>query len=186
MGGDLSLPRLLLAYQSGIFPWYDHGLPPLWWSPDPRGVIELENLHVSRSLRRAQKRFEVTANRAFRLVMSECGRQRRGGTWILPEMLEAYTRLHEHGHAHSVEVWHDGRLVGGLYGVRCGRLFAAESMFHRERDASKVALVASVQSEFADGVQLYDVQFVTPHLASMGATELSRAQYLARLSIISV
>lgn len=185
VGGDLSTRRLLAAYESGIFPWYDEGLPPLWWSPDPRAVIEPSELHVSRSLARELRRgaFDVTFNRVFRRVMTECGSERDSGTWILPEMIEAYTRLHELGHAHSFEVWEAGTLVGGLYGVQRGALFAAESMFHRVTNASKVALVASVRALAGAGVELYDVQFLTSHLASMGACEITRAAYLERVAV---
>jgi leucyl/phenylalanyl-tRNA--protein transferase len=184
VGGDLSVKRLLAAYDRGIFPWYDEGLPPLWWSPEPRAVMDPEHLHVSRSLKRTirQHRFEVTFDRAFSRVMRECGRERAGGTWILPEMLLAYQELHRLGHAHSFEVWSGEDLVGGLYGVHRGGLFAAESMFHRVTDASKVALVASIRSLFGAGITLYDVQFVTPHLATLGAYEVPRSTYLARLA----
>jgi len=182
VGGDLSPERLLLAYESGIFPWYAEGLPPMWWSPDPRAVIDPAALHVSKSLARELRRgaFRVTKNDAFARVMGECGKERDGGTWILPEMLAAYVRLHELGHAVSFEVWLDERLVGGLYGVQRGALFAAESMFHRETNASKVALVAAVRTCFAAGIELFDVQFLTPHLASLGVYELSRSEYLRR------
>jgi leucyl/phenylalanyl-tRNA---protein transferase len=182
VGGDLTPERLLLAYESGIFPWYAEGLPPMWWSPDPRAVLDEQALHVSKSLARELRRgdFQVTINRAFERVMRECGSERDGGTWILPEMIRAYLRLHERGEALSFEVWRDERLVGGLYGVQRGALFAAESMFHRETNASKVALVAAVRSLFAAGIELFDVQFLTPHLASMGVYEISRAEYLAR------
>jgi len=185
IGGDLTPERLLAAYDHGIFPWYAEGLPPMWWSPDPRAVVEPGTLHVSRSLTRElnKGRFHVTFNRAFADVMQECGREREGGTWILPEMLEAYVRLHHLGHAHSVEVWLDGRLVGGLYGVQRGALFAAESMFHRATNASKIALVAAVRSLFAAGIELFDVQFTTPHLASMGVHPISRDAYLARVAV---
>jgi leucyl/phenylalanyl-tRNA--protein transferase len=182
VGGDLSPARLLFAYASGIFPWYDEGLPPLWWSPDPRSVIDPSSLHVSRSLRRKLDRFELSYNRAFERVMRECGQGRDGGTWILPEMVTAYVRLHRGGHAHSVEVWRGEQLVGGLYGVQVGGLFAAESMFHREADASKVALVAAVHTTFGAGTRLFDVQFSTPHLVRMGAYDLPRAGYLDRLA----
>lgn len=180
IGGDLSAERLLFAYDRGIFPWYDEGLPPMWWSPNPRAVMDVLHLHVSRSLKRVLRsaRFQVTFNRAFQRVMLECGREREAGTWILPEMIAAYTALHDLGHAHSVEVWRDERLVGGLYGVRRGGLFAAESMFHRERDASKVALVSAVPHFFASGTTLFDVQFLTPHLESLGAYEVPRRRYL--------
>ena len=180
VGGDLSPERLLHAYEHGIFPWYDEGLPPMWWSPNPRALLDPEHLHISRSMQRVLRsgRFVVTVDRAFRDVMLECGRERESGTWILPEMVDAYCVLHELGHAHSVEVWADERLVGGLYGVQRGALFAAESMFHRERDASKVALISAVQYLFAAGIMLFDVQFLTPHLESLGAFEVSRSRYL--------
>jgi leucyl/phenylalanyl-tRNA--protein transferase len=182
IGGDLSTERLLAAYGSGIFPWFEKGLPPLWWSPDPRAVIGPEHLHVSRSMRRCLRTadFEVTYDTAFERVMRECGNQRRGGTWIIPEMIEAYTELYYEAHAHSFEVWSGGELVGGLYGVQCGALFAAESMFHRRTNASKVALIVSVRSLFAAGIELYDVQFMTEHLASLGAEPIPRAEYLQR------
>lgn len=182
IGGDLSVERLLFAYECGIFPWYDEGVPPLWWSPNPRTVIEAGGVHVSRSLRRVLKRgeFTVTWNRAFERVMRECGK-REAGTWILPEMIDAYVALHELGHAHSVEVWKGGELVGGLYGVQRGGLFAAESMFHRVTDASKVALVHAAHSLFTAGVALFDVQLTTSHLVSMGAVEMPRREYLLRV-----
>jgi leucyl/phenylalanyl-tRNA--protein transferase len=182
IGGDLSVPRLLFAYECGIFPWYDEGVPPLWWSPNPRTVIERGGVHVSRSLRRLLRRgdFTVTWNRSFDRVMRECGK-REAGTWILPEMIDAYVALHELGHAHSLEVWAGGELVGGLYGVQRGALFAAESMFHRATDASKVALVYATQSLFAAGIELFDVQLTTSHLVSMGAVEIPRGEYLERV-----
>lgn len=183
-GGELSPEWLLSAYEHGIFPWYDEGLPILWWSPDPRTVIDPSSLHVSRSMRRFIRAtpLSLTHNRAFERVMLEAAREREGGTWILPEMVEAYTRLHEQGHAHSIEVWQGRELVGGLYGVQRGALFAAESMFHRVTNASKLALIASVQSLFAAGIQLFDVQFTTPHLSSLGCYEISRRDYLARVA----
>lgn len=183
VGGDLCPNRLLLAYDNAIFPWYSEGLPPMWWSPDPRALFEPERLHVSRSMQRElkQQRFEVTLDRAFGRVLRECGRERDGGTWLLPEMIEAYEELHALGHAHSIEVWDGSALAGGLYGVHRGGLFAAESMFHRVTNASKVAVIAAVRSLFAAGVELFDVQFLTPHLESLGAFEVSRAEYLARL-----
>jgi leucyl/phenylalanyl-tRNA--protein transferase len=182
IGGDLSPERLLFAYEHGIFPWYDEGLPPMWWCPNPRAVMDAAELHVSRSLRRVLRsgRFQVSFDQAFRAVMLECGRERESGTWILPEMVEAYTELHALGHAHSVEVWRGHELVGGLYGVQRGALFAAESMFHRERDASKVALASAIRRLFTAGVTLFDVQFLTPHLQSLGAYEIPRSEYLER------
>lgn len=183
LGGSLSPEWLLSAYDLGIFPWYDEGMPPLWWSPDPRAVMDVAHLHVSRSMRRLLRanRFRVTYNRAFTSVMQACGNDREEGTWILPEMLDAYVRLHELGHAHSFEVWEGDNLVGGLYGVQRGALFAAESMFHRVTNASKLALIASITSLFRAGVRLFDVQFLTSHLLSLGAYEIPRREYLAQL-----
>jgi leucyl/phenylalanyl-tRNA--protein transferase len=180
VGGDLSPERLLLAYEKGVFPWYSAGVPPLWWSPNPRAVMDRKQLHISRSLGRRLRRgdFQVTFDTAFAQVIAGCGQNRDGGTWILPEMLVAYTRLHELGHAHSFEVWLDGQLAGGLYGVRRGALFAAESMFHSATDASKVALAVALDALFRAGLQVFDVQFVTEHLASLGAYTLPRAEYL--------
>jgi leucyl/phenylalanyl-tRNA--protein transferase len=184
IGGDLSVQRLLFAYEAGIFPWHDEGLPPLWWSPDPRTILQPRDLSVSRSMRRVLKsgKFTVSYDHAFQRVMRACGSERPEGTWILPEMLEAYTRLHRLGHAHSIEVWCGDELAGGLYGVQRGALFAAESMFHRVSNASKVALVVSVLALFRAGIELYDVQFLTQHLASLGARPIRRTEYLERLA----
>ncbi|MDF3071031.1 MAG: aat [Polyangiaceae bacterium] len=184
VGGDLSPARLLFAYESGIFPWYSAGVPPLWWSPNPRAVMTRERLHVSRSLRRTLRGgdFEVSFDRAFVQVIEACAFNREGGTWILPEMMLAYTQLHQLGHAHSFEVWHHGELAGGLYGVRRGALFAAESMFHTVTDASKVALAVALDTLFRAGMRVFDVQFVTGHLASLGAYEVPRPEYLDALS----
>ncbi len=183
VGADLSVERLLHAYEHGLFPWFDDEVPPLWWSPDPRAVIPVNGVHVSRRLDRRvrQSRFEFTWDRAFGDVMRACGTEREEGTWIVREMLDAYARLHEMGHAHSLEVWRGGALVGGIYGVHRGGLFAAESMFHRETDASKAALVVCVHSVAACGVTLFDVQMETPHLASMGARTWPRSRYLETL-----
>jgi leucyl/phenylalanyl-tRNA---protein transferase len=184
VGGDLSPARLLFAYDSGVFPWYSQGVPPLWWCPNPRALMTRERLHVSRSLRRTLRhgRFQVSFDRAFSDVIAACAANREGGTWILPEMILAYTQLHQLGHAHSFEVWHEGQLAGGLYGVRRGGLFAAESMFHLVSNASKVALAVCIDTLFRAGIGLFDVQFVTEHLASLGAYEVSRPEYLARVS----
>jgi leucyl/phenylalanyl-tRNA--protein transferase len=183
VGGDLSPARLLHAYDRGIFPWYGPGLPILWWSPDPRAILPRDRLHVPRSLaRRIRHRgFELSWNRAFQEVIAACGEDREEGTWLIPEMTGAYTELHRLGHAHSLEVWQDGKLQGGLYGVQRGGLFAAESMFHRATDLSKVALVAAVQSLHAAGIELFEVQFVTPHLQRFGAVAIRRQEYLRRL-----
>ncbi|MEZ4220232.1 MAG: leucyl/phenylalanyl-tRNA--protein transferase [Polyangiaceae bacterium] len=181
VGGDLSIERLLAAYSRGIFPWYDLGLPPLWWSPDPRTIMTPESLHVSTSMRRVLRRsaFTLSANTAFGAVIRACA-DREGGTWILPEMIDAYTLLHEAGYAHSIEVWSGASLVGGLYGVQIGALFAAESMFHRASNASKLVLIQTVRMLFSAGIELFDVQFPTAHLASLGAFPISRREYLFR------
>ncbi len=183
VGGDLEAARLLAAYDGGIFPWYDQKLPPLWWSPDPRAVIEAKDLHISRSMRRELRHTELSLsfNRAFRDVMLACGQGRSSGTWIIPEMVDAYTRLHQLGHAHSFEAFRGERLVAGLYGVQRGGLFAAESMFHLETNASKIVLIAAVLITAQFGISLFDVQFLTPHLSSLGARSLPRAEYLERL-----
>ncbi len=184
VGGDLTPARLLFAYEAGVFPWYSAGVPPLWWSPNPRALMDRERLHVSRTLRRTLREgsFEVTFDTAFREVIQACASNREGGTWILPEMMVAYSQLHELGHAHSFEVWHDGQLAGGLYGVRRGALFAAESMFHTVTDASKVGLAVAIDTLFRAGVQVFDVQFVTDHLLSLGAYEVERSEYLAQVA----
>ena len=183
VGGDLSEKRLLVAYRAGVFPWYNAGYPPLWWSPNPRSVLPLDAMHISRSMRRKLRKrdFGVTWNQAFGRVIRACGEDRSEGTWILPEMISAYEGLHRSGHAHSIEVWAHGDLVGGLYGVQCGGLFAAESMFHRAADMSKVALLYAGASLRHAGIQLFDVQFLTNHLASLGAREVPRKQYIQSL-----
>jgi leucyl/phenylalanyl-tRNA---protein transferase len=182
VGGDLEPERLLAAYREGVFPWYEEGGPILWWCPDPRGVIPLDGFHVPRRLARTIRsgRFEVSHNRDFSAVMEGCA-ERAEGTWITAEMKEAYQKLHRLGRAHSVEAWADGRLVGGLYGVAVGRLFAGESMFSRESDASKVALAWAVHHLREHGFQLFDVQMVTEHTTRLGAVEIPRGEYLRRL-----
>lgn len=186
IGGDLRPETLLAAYGSGIFPWYAEGYVPMWWSPDPRALLDPAHLHIARSLKKrlAKADYRLTWNRCFARVMRECGRLRKEGTWIIPEMLAAYTRLHELGRAHSLEVWLGDDLVAGTYGVQVGCLFAAESMFHRRTDMSKVALVALVRSLFAAGIGLLDVQFATGHLTSLGAFTIPRAEYLARIGVL--
>lgn len=181
VGGDLSVPRLLLAYRSGLFPWTAD--PATWWSPDPRGIIELDQFHVSRSLARTLRKgeFEISFDRDFRAVITACAKTRRPGGWITPEFMAAYTALHEAGHAHSVECWRAGELVGGVYGVAVGGLFAGESMFHRADDASKVALFHLVSRLRERGFTLFDTQMVTPVTRQLGATEISRVDYLRRL-----
>jgi len=183
VGGDLSVQRLVSAYRQGIFPWFNPGEPLLWWSPDPRMVLRPEALHISRSLKKTlqKNRYHTTFDRAFSDVMRLCGEPYPGrdSSWIGPEMLTAYTRLHKSGIAHSVETWdRDDQLCGGLYGVLIGAAFFGESMFSRRSDASKIALVGLCQRLQAIGVRVLDCQMVTPHLASMGSTPISRAQFL--------
>ena len=184
-GGDLSPARILDAYAHGIFPWFSEGDPILWWSPDPRMVLFPEELKVSRSLRKALARgiYETRFDTAFSRVMEECARPRdgQGGTWIVPEMIAAYTALHEQGYAHSVESWRDGELVGGLYGMALGKVFFGESMFARATDASKVALARLVERLRREGFRLIDCQQATEHLASLGAREIPRKEFVRHL-----
>lgn len=188
LGGRLDPAWLLDAYAHGIFPWPfgDDSNPIAWWSPDPRGILELGGMHISRRLRRTlrQGRFRVTCDRGFREVIGACavGPGRQGGTWITPGMVEAYTNLHRLGFAHSVEVWRDEQLVGGTYGVSLGGLFAAESKFYRERDASKVAVAHLVGHLARRGYTLLDLQMVTPHTSRLGAIEITRDDYFRRLA----
>lgn len=185
IGGDLSTPRLRLAYRSGIFPWTVN--PITWWSPDPRGIFELERFHVPRSLAKFLRRqpFEITCDRAFRQVMQACAAPAagRGATWVTPEFIDAYTRLHEQGDAHSVECWRASELVGGIYGVSLGGFFAGESMFHHAPNASKVALFHLVEHLRARGFALFDIQMITRATRQLGAVEISRAEYLNRLKM---
>ena len=181
-GGDLSPSRLLLAYSLGIFPWYGEENPILWWSPDPRCVLFPEKLHVPSSLRRILNggRFFFTEDACFEQVIRSCsaiGRPGQEGTWIVPEMIEAYIRLHRMGFAHSVEVWQDGELAGGLYGVQIGRVFSGESMFHHVSDASKCGFVHLVSWLRGRGVALIDCQQTTPHMTRFGAEEMPRERY---------
>jgi leucyl/phenylalanyl-tRNA--protein transferase len=186
MGGDLSPARLLDAYRHGIFPWFNPGEPILWWSPDPRMVLVPGEVRVTRSLAKRLRNagFELRVDTAFAEVMRACAEPREGagGTWISPAMIAAYTRLFDAGYAHSIETWRDGRLVGGLYGVAIGRVFYGESMFSREPDASKVALVRLARQLDRWGFGLIDCQMETPHLASLGARTLPRAAFAARLA----
>jgi leucyl/phenylalanyl-tRNA--protein transferase len=188
LGGRLTPEWLLDAYQHGIFPWPHADLddPMLWWSPDPRAVIEFDRFHVPRRLLRTCRsgRFQLTCDRDFAGVIRGCGTasDRVGATWLTPRMVRAYIRLHQLGHAHSVEAWSEGQLAGGTYGVAIGGLFAAESMFYRVPDASKVALVALVTHLQARGYHLLDIQQLTPHTARFGAIEIPRSEYLARLA----
>ena len=188
-GGVLTPEKLVEAYSQGIFPWFSEGDPILWWSPDPRMVLFPGELRVSRSLRRTLARgtFETRYDSAFRTVMEACAapREGQGGTWIVPEIVAAYTGLHEMGFAHSVESWREGRLAGGLYGVALGDVFFGESMFAHETDASKVALVRLVERLRARGCRVIDCQQATRHLASLGAREIPRKEFakLVRESI---
>ena len=186
VGGDLSSARLLLGYRYGIFPWYSQGQPILWWSPDPRAVIELADFHVSRRLRQKlrQRKFSVTFDQAFDQVIHGCARVRRRGqkgTWITVEMMEAYIRLHREGFAHSAESWLDGELAGGIYGVSLGRCFFGESMFFRVADASKAAFAALVEQLTEWQFHMIDAQIQNPHLATLGAKEIPRSVFLTRL-----
>lgn len=181
-GGDLSPARLLDAYRHGIFPWFNAGEPILWWSPDPRMVLFPEEFRVSRSLRKTLRRkvFEVRFDTAFEQVMRACAAPRSGhaGTWIHDDMIAAYTELHRMGVAHSVESWQDGELAGGLYGVSIGRMFYGESMFSRRRDASKVAAAHLAFQLLRWNFGLIDCQMNTPHLATLGAREIARTEFI--------
>ena len=185
IGGDLSVPRLLLAYRSGIFPWTAN--PPSWWSPDPRGIFELDHFHVARSLARVIRKpvFRTSIDQAFRQVIEGCADEWPGRrtTWITPEFLEAYTRLHVRGHAHSLECWQGDELVGGIYGVAIGGFFAGESMFHSASNASKVALFHLIEHLKRREFVLFDIQMLTPITAQLGGTTVPRAEYLQRLAI---
>jgi len=187
-GGQLSPEWLLDAYRHGIFPWpiTDFEAPLAWWSPDPRAVIEFDRFHVSRRLRRTCRsgKFETTQDQNFPDVIRGCAMvpSRLGQTWLTPDMIDAYICLHELGHAHSVEVWQQTELVGGVYGVAIGGLFSAESKFYRVRDASKVALVHLVEHLRRQQFTLLDIQQLTPHTARLGAVAIPRREYLARLA----
>jgi leucyl/phenylalanyl-tRNA--protein transferase len=187
-GADLSVPRLLSAYRRGIFPWYSGDEPILWWSPDPRMVLFCDELKISRSLAKnlRNRGFETRIDSAFAKVIKACAEPRKdeAGTWISAEMQAAYVALHRAGHAHSFETWLDGRLVGGLYGVAIGRAFFGESMFSRETDASKVALVALVGELRRRDCPMIDCQQRTPLLASLGGREIPRRQFLRRLAAL--
>jgi leucyl/phenylalanyl-tRNA--protein transferase len=182
VGADLEPGTLLAAYRCGLFPMPFDRRRIAWFSPDPRGIIPLDGLHVSRSLRRSIPRFELRMNTSFPIVMRACADPRRPGGWINRAFVDAYSHLHELGWAHSVEIYEHGELVGGLYGVRIGGLFAGESMFHRATDASKVALVHLVDWLTDTRATLLDVQWTTPHLMSLGAIDISRDDYMSRLA----
>ena len=186
-GGDLSVPRLLQAYRNGIFPWFNPGEPILWWSPDPRMVLFPRELRISRSLARALRNspLEVRCDTVFEQVMRGCAAPRiknrvaQPGTWIGEDMIRAYSALHQHGFAHSVEAWQDGKLVGGLYGVSIGRMFFGESMFSLVSNASKIALVHLVRQLERWEFGMIDCQMSTPHLVSLGAREIPRSEFIA-------
>lgn len=184
-GGDLSPARLMTAYRRGIFPWYEKGQPILWWSPDPRAVIPVDALHISRSLRKRLRKndYRISFNTAFADVVSACAEPREGsdGTWITTEMHQAYVELHRLDHAHSVEVWDmDNQLIGGMYGVMLDKVFSGESMFSRARDASKIAMVYIAEWLKMRGITAIDCQLPNPHLMRMGAIEIPRAEFIAR------
>ncbi|MDC0077816.1 MAG: leucyl/phenylalanyl-tRNA--protein transferase [SAR324 cluster bacterium] len=188
IGGDLTKERLLAAYNRGIFPWYEVGQPILWWSPDPRLILIPEELRISRSLRKVlrKQQFEIRFDTAFQQVIKACAdvRTEQGeGTWIIPEMQQAYTELHQEGFAHSVESWRDGKLAGGLYGISLGQCFFGESMFSTSNDSSKVALVALAEFSREVGIKMIDCQMSTAHLLSLGAKEIRREVFLKKLKI---
>jgi leucyl/phenylalanyl-tRNA--protein transferase len=194
-GGELSTSRLDEAYRKGVFPWYAPGQPVLWWSPDPRMVLAVDEFKVSRSLRKTLQKFvrtpgcEVRVDTAFRDVIRACAqalREGQAGTWIVPEVIDAYTAWHAKGAVHSFETWIDGELAGGLYGVGIGRMFFGESMFSRRTDASKIALAALVAFCRANGIALIDCQQNTNHLASLGAREIPRPAFERHLSLTLV
>jgi leucyl/phenylalanyl-tRNA--protein transferase len=184
LGGDLSVPRLLLAYRSGIFPWTDD--PLTWWSPDPRAIFEIGSFHPPQRLaaKLHKNPFDLTIDRDFGAVIRACAEPAPGreSTWISPRFIEAYAELHRQGHAHSVEVWQKGRLVGGIYGVAIQGFFAGESMFHRATDASKIALCHLMEHLRAKKFELFDTQVLSPLTARLGAIEIRRRDYLERLA----
>jgi leucyl/phenylalanyl-tRNA--protein transferase len=187
VGGDLQPERVMLAYRKGIFPWFESDDFLLWWSPDPRMVLFPDRLKVSKSMRTVlrKKQFEVTFNKAFDQVVEACAKVKRfgqNGTWITPGLMEVYSSLHTQGHAHSVDVWEEGSLVGGLYGIDLGTVFCGESMFSKSSNASKVALIYLVKELKKNKYELIDCQVPTQHLASMGAEPISRTEFLTFLS----
>lgn len=184
VGGDLQPEHLIEAYTAGIFPWYNPGDPIIWWSPDPRAIFDLHDFHVPRRLAATikQKKFRISVNQQFRAVMEGCAAEREEGTWITIEMIESYTKLHQSGRAHSLEVWLGDDLVGGIYGVSIGGFFAGESMFHRVRDASKVALISLLTLLRDRGFALFDTQIINDHTEQFGAIEIPRTEYLQRLA----
>ena len=185
-GGDLNPNRLLLAYKSGIFPWYSENDPILWWAPDPRFVLFLDEFILRKSLKKRMKHFEIKYDTAFEQVMQECRsipREGQKGSWIIPEMVKAYSVLNDMGYAHSIEAWQEGKLVGGLYGVSIGKMFFGESMFAKVNDASKVAFASLVDRLKKDGYRIIDCQVPTEHLKSLGAREINREEFMSLLNI---
>ena len=187
IGGNLSTERLLLAYRSGIFPWYNEGEPILWWCPDPRFVLFPNELKVSKSMQTVLNngKFRFTINRAFERVIQQCKtayRKEQDGTWISPAIENAYTQLHQLGHAHSAEAWLNGELVGGLYGIRIGRMFFGESMFSKVSNASKFAFINYIQQLKKEGLVLIDCQVYTAHLESLGARMIPRERFMELLA----
>jgi leucyl/phenylalanyl-tRNA--protein transferase len=187
VGGDLSIERLLLAYRSGIFPWFIHDDLVYWFSPNPRCILIPEEIKISKSMRQIlnQKQFEITFNKAFEAVMRGCATAKRPhqeSTWITEDFIEAYVALHKNGYGHSVEVWQQGELVGGLYGVALGKVFFGESMFSLVPNASKAALISLAEKLNAEGFHFIECQLYTPHLGSLGAKAVSRKEYLKMLS----
>jgi leucyl/phenylalanyl-tRNA--protein transferase len=186
MGGDLSVDRLLIAYKNGIFPWFDGDIP-LWWCPDPRFVLDPQELIVSKSMQVLLKKrsFYFTTNKAFREVIHHCKNVKRrdqDGTWITPEVEQAYIELHELGFAHSAEVWQDKKLVGGLYGIKMGKVFFGESMFSLVSNASKYAFISLVEELRAEGIQIIDCQIYTAHLESLGAKMIDREAFIKTIN----
>jgi leucyl/phenylalanyl-tRNA--protein transferase len=181
-GGDLSAERLLLAYKSGIFPWFSQNEPIMWWSPNPRGILPIDNFKCSRSLKKFVRNcnYQITINMAFNQVIDECATIPRddSGTWITYSMINAYKNLHRLGHAHSIEVWNEGTLVGGLYGIVIGKMFCGESMFHKATNASKVAMFSLVEILRSQAAEFIDCQMQNPHLASLGCIEMPRDKFL--------
>jgi leucyl/phenylalanyl-tRNA--protein transferase len=185
-GGDLSPRRLILAYSSGIFPWYSQNEPIMWWSPNPRGILPLDNFNCSKSLKKFARNcdYQITINKAFDQVIDICATIPRNdsGTWITDDMINAYKKLHLLGHAHSIEVWSDNVLVGGLYGVIVGKVFCGESMFHKATNASKLAMLSLVEYLKYQGAEFIDCQMQNPHLASLGCIEVPRTKFLTILA----
>lgn len=189
IGGDLRVERIMAAYHQGVFPWYSDETPIMWWNPDPRFVLYPSRLKISKSMKQVlrQNRFKITFDTAFREVMESCQKSPRSdqdGTWITNELIDAFEKIHELGAAHSVEVWQDGELVGGLYGLSIGRVYFGESMFTRVSNASKAGFITLVQEMSKRGIEMIDCQVYTSHLESLGAESISRDQFLGQLEVL--